>query len=525
MTTQVTAYRPRVEVGRDGFAQVLRAEWTKFRTVRAWVITLVASAVVIVGMSFLSVSRDHSYFCVGGVGKMARAPTCAQGHPAVPTGPGGKAVADTYMYVHQPLAGDGTITARVTAFVSRHFSGTGQPQPGGAPWAKAGLLVEPQTSQGVIYAAVMVTGGHGVHMQDDYTHDTAGLTGSVGRSSPRWLRLTRVGDLITGYDSTDGTHWTEIGTARFAGLPQTVLIGLFVTSPVYFGPGANGIPSQATAGFDHVSAQGNLPHQTWTGDPIGAGGFYPYPGLPGASTWQQQAGGAFTVSGSGDIAPLVEGGIFPNDASESILVGGIAGLLVLIVLATLFVTSEYRRGLIATTFAASPRRGRVLAAKALVVGSVALAAGAIGTAIAEPISRHILTANGYYLFPVSGPALARVIVGTGLLFGLAAILVLALGTTLRRSAGAVVVGLVVLVLPFILGATLPSGPANWLMRLTPGAAFAIQGVQPNSNLVADVHTPGNGYYPLAPWAGLAVLCGYTAVALAAATWLLRRRDV
>jgi hypothetical protein len=41
------------------------------------------------------------------------------------------------------------------------------------------------------------------------------------------------------------------------------------------------------------------------------------------------------------------------------------------VVAALFVTSEYRRGLIRTKLAASPRRGRVvLAAKAVVIGAV-----------------------------------------------------------------------------------------------------------------------------------------------------------
>ena len=77
----------------------------------------------------------------------------------------------------------------------------------------------------------MVTGDHGVRMQDDYTHDRAGLPGAVSAASPRWLRLTRSGDTITGYDSADGTHWTEVGTAHLAGLPATVQVGLFATSP------------------------------------------------------------------------------------------------------------------------------------------------------------------------------------------------------------------------------------------------------------------------------------------------------
>src|SRR5207247_5479795 len=34
----MTPYHSELHVSRDGFAQLLRAEWTKFRTVRGWVI-------------------------------------------------------------------------------------------------------------------------------------------------------------------------------------------------------------------------------------------------------------------------------------------------------------------------------------------------------------------------------------------------------------------------------------------------------------------------------------------------------
>jgi hypothetical protein len=42
--------------------------------------------------------------------------------------------------------------------------------------------------------------------------------------------------------------------------------------------------------------------------------------------------------------------------------------------------------------------------------------------------------------------------------------------------------------------------------------------------VDNVYSAANGYYPLAPWAGLAVLCAWTTVALGLAVFLLRRRD-
>jgi hypothetical protein len=502
--------------GRDGFARLLLAEFTKFRTVRAWMIALCAAAVVFVLLSFLSAFSSRYRIS------------------AVPTGPGGEAVSDTYMFVHQRLAGDGSLTARVVSLSGAHASfspGSGnlfsqsskagprsQLQPGLASWTKAGIILEPDTSQGTAYAAVMVTGSHGVQMQYDYTHDSQGLAGALGPSSPRWLRLTRAGDVITGYDSTDGADWTKIGTARLADLPRTVQIGLFVTSPAYFAAGAEvGTPSVATATFDQVSARGGLPRPTWTGDAIAADS-YPY--SPSAATWQQPSTGAFTITGSGDIAPLVGDILSPQWAGASIVNGTIAALLFVVVLATLFTTSEYRRGLIRTTFAASPRRGRVLAAKASVAGALAFATGAIATAVAEAITRHVLVANGSYLFSQSGPDLARVIIGTGVFLGLAAALAVALGMMLRRSAVAVAAGIVLLVVPGVLGAE--SG--NWLMRFTPTAAFAIQATLPRSSLVTSGYTPPNGYFPVGPWIGLAVLAAYAAVALGAALWLVRRRD-
>ncbi len=496
-----------------GVAQLLRAEFTNFRRVRSWMISLCTVVVVFVLLSFVIAVASHA------------------SNTAVPTGPGGEAVTDTYMFVHQPLAGDGTLTARVAslwgAYTSTNTSGNtlgassksqlgSQLQPGLAPWAKAGIILEPDTNQGTDYAAVVVTGSHGVQMQYNYTHDSPGLTGPVGPSSPRWLRLTRVGDSITGYDSTDSVHWTQIGTARLTGLPHTVQIGLFVTSPVYFAAGANnGTPSVATATFDQIATQGDLPHRSWTGDAIAG----LYPSLQSDSTWQQPSADALTISGSGDIAPLVGDIVVTNWSGASIVDGTIVGLLIVIVLAAVFATSEYRRGLIRTTSAASPRH--VLAAKAVVAGSLAFAAGAIATAIAEVLTRHVLAANGIYLFPQSGPVVARVIIGTGLLLGLAAVLVVALGTMVRRSAGTVVAGIVLLVVPGVLVTILPADSESWLMQFTPTAAFAIQATLPRSNLVTDAYTIANGYFPISPWVGLAVLAAYTLVALGAAMWLLR----
>jgi hypothetical protein len=82
------------------------------------------------------------------------------------------------------------------------------------------------------------------------------------------------------------------------------------------------------------------------------------------------------------------------------------------------------------------------------------------------------------------------------------------------------------VLPYILGvaSVLPLSVSDWLLRITPAAAFAVQQATPQYPQVTALYSPGSGYFPLAPWAGLAVLCGYAALVLSLAVVLLRRRD-
>jgi ABC-type transport system involved in multi-copper enzyme maturation permease subunit len=116
------------------------------------------------------------------------------------------------------------------------------------------------------------------------------------------------------------------------------------------------------------------------------------------------------------------------------------------------------------------------------------------------------------------------VAGTAGLLAVAAILALAAGAVLRRSAGAITAAVGLLIVPLILGAILPQGPADWLLRLTPAAAFGLQQGIPHYSQVTSICQPYNGCYPLAPWTGFAVLCVWAAVALGIATFVLRRRD-
>ncbi|WP_371785945.1 ABC transporter permease subunit [Streptosporangium subroseum] len=520
--TTTAPHRPRPRAGRDGFAHLLHAEWTKFRTVRGWVTTMVIAALVTVLLGLLAAAGSHAS-CSEGPVEVA----C----PAVPVGPGGEAVEDQFYFAHRSLTGNGDITARLTSMtgiITYPPPDHDKIVPGLVPWAKAGVIVKDGTRQGSAYAAMMVTGGHGVRMQHNFTEDTAGRPGGVSAASPRWLRLTRSGDTLTGYESADGTRWTKVGTAQLAGLPATVQIGLFVASPgdltvkqADLGGSIEQMRfTQATAVFDNVGLRGDAPGGAWSRDAVG---------VTGTTDWERyhrpngvlESGGAFTVTGSGDLAPRMDG-----QTVERTLTGALTGLILVIVVAVMFVTGEYRRGMIRTTLLAGPRRGRMLAAKALVIGAVTFVAALAATTVTVTAGKRILRSNGNYILPVSPLTELRVVVGVAALFGVAAVLALALGAVFRRGVAAIVTAVVVIVVPSILAtvSVLPESAARWLLRLTPAAGFAIQQSIPEYPQVTGHYVPQAGYYPLAPWAGLAVLCAYAALALTLAVVLLRRRD-
>jgi ABC-type transport system involved in multi-copper enzyme maturation permease subunit len=439
--------------------------------------------------------------------------------------------------VHRPLPGNGSITVRLTSLTGLYLAngpaqagvGTTGMTSGTQPWSKAGIIIKQNTTQGSAYAAMTATGSNGVRMQYDYTHDIPGEQGTASATSPKWLRLTRSADTVTGYDSTDGVHWSEVGSVALAGLPSTVQVGMFAASPDHSaamsqsigGGSSGGAPSQATGTFDNVSLQGGSIAGSWTGTAVGGGG--PAGNGPGAEQFSQ-SGGTFSVTGSGDIAPA--DGQDTGRPVEQSLIGDFAGLIAIIVVAALFVTAEYRRGLIRITLAASPRRSRVLAAKAVVIGVVGFIVGLIAAAISLPLGNHLAYNHGSYLLPASATTEARVIVGTAGIFAIVAVLATAVGTLLRRSAATVTLVIVGIVLTYILSvaSVLPDSIALWLTRLTPAAAFAVQQTTVAYPQVTASYTPANGYFPLAPWTGFAVLCAYAGLALFLAARQLRRRD-
>ena len=482
-----------------GFGRLLAAEWTKLRSVPRWAAALLAAFVLTVLVSVLGSAGSGSDL---------------NRYWSFPAGPDGRPVTDTFHLVHRPLSGDGSVSARVRA----QAGAVGELH----DWAKAGVMVKDGTAPGSRYAALMVTPGHGVRLQANFDADLPGGAGTT----PRWLRLTRSGATVTGYESADGVGWRRVGAVDLGTAAPTVQVGLFVASPAaleterQFGSiGIGERPTASTASFDHLRVEpaGPGPPEPWRDQDVGRAE------PPGDATW---SGDGVAVTGSGDIAVVPP----DDDVVRLSLAGVFVGLMAVVGLGVVFITAEYRRGMIRTTFAVSPRRGRVLAAKALVLGVVTFVAGLAASAAAFLLGQPMLRANGYTppAYPraslADGPAL-RAVVGTAALLALVAVLGLGAGAILRRSAGAIAGLIVLLVLPQLVAGALPLEAARWLLRVTPAAGFAIQQTTPRwSGGPAGLCLPENGCFPEGPWVGFGVLCAYTAVTLAVAAWLVRRRD-
>ena len=509
-------------------ANAIAAEWTKLRTVRGWRVAAVLAVLLTVLFAYLVGNGANSGVCTP---QPSGAERCGVGHPFVPSGPDSEAVADSYYVAARQLTGDGTITTRVTGLTGATSSGPGnaapslsRTRPGLAAWAKAGLIITAGTRPGAPYAAVMATAGHGVRFQYQYTHDRSGPSGSPTTGTPSWLRLTRTGARVTAYDSANGTTWHKLGSTTLTNLRSTATVGLFVTSPAT----RAGLATMATGTFDHVTVSGHASSDRWHGIAIGESHSQFYPVL-GDGAYHRD-GGVFSIRGSGDIGPAITA---TGDSAATILTQAlIVTLIVIVLLAATFITSEYRRGLIRTTLSATPSRGRVLAAKAAVIGAATFAVGTIATAIAVPLGEHLLSHNGNFMYPTDLATQLRVILGTGAMLALCAVAVLAIGALLRRTSGTVLLGIVVFVLPPIIAApfistgTSGSGPVwvEWLLRLTPAAGLSVVTSLPHSAIVSYRYTISNGYLPLSPVAGLGVVALWAIALSSLALVRMKRSD-
>jgi regulation of enolase protein 1 (concanavalin A-like superfamily) len=126
--------------------------------------------------------------------------------------------ADAFHFVYQQMTGDGTVQARVDTIQNVNA------------WSKAGVMIRETLAANSKHANMLVSAAKGVALQ--WRAATGGSSSSVAGSlsaPPRWVRLVRAGNTFTGYESTDGTTWTQVSSQTIS-MASTVYVGLSVTS-------------------------------------------------------------------------------------------------------------------------------------------------------------------------------------------------------------------------------------------------------------------------------------------------------
>jgi ABC-type transport system involved in multi-copper enzyme maturation permease subunit len=187
------------------------------------------------------------------------------------------------------------------------------------------------------------------------------------------------------------------------------------------------------------------------------------------------------------------------------------GQLAIAVLGVMVISAEYSTGGIRVSLTTVPQRMRLLTAKTLVFTAVAFAVG-IATAFGAFYAGQPWFSKRGIGATIGDPGVLRAVIGGGLYVAASGLFGLAMGTLLRRTAGAVTaaVALLLVVPP--------------LMNLLPGAwgdAVVRYFTSNAGQQISYIHQSGNY---LTPWVGFGVYCLWWIVPLAIGAWLMERRD-
>jgi outer membrane protein assembly factor BamB len=126
---------------------------------------------------------------------------------------------DQFHYAWQPMTGNVTVSAHVTA------------QDNTSAGAKAGVMLRQSTDPGSLYYGVFVTPGQGIIVQYRLAQGARTEQITVPGVVPAYLRVSRWNTSFTAYTSSDGVTWTPVEDAtEVLTFPSTLQVGLATTA-------------------------------------------------------------------------------------------------------------------------------------------------------------------------------------------------------------------------------------------------------------------------------------------------------
>jgi ABC-2 type transport system permease protein len=197
------------------------------------------------------------------------------------------------------------------------------------------------------------------------------------------------------------------------------------------------------------------------------------------------------------------------------------GLVVIMVMAALAITTEYRFGTIKATFQAIPNRTATLLAKTTVVALFAALIGEVAAFGSVAISKLIKSGAD---LGVNTAFEWRATAGIGLVYAAAAVIAVAVGLLVRHSAGAVSLVLIYSQLVESLVSLIPKvgdDIQKW-MPFYVANRFLTGDPDPTGRLIAEGPPPSNA--TLSPWWAAAYFVGFAVVLLSIAIFTANKRD-
>ncbi len=207
---------------------------------------------------------------------------------------------------------------------------------------------------------------------------------------------------------------------------------------------------------------------------------------------------------------------FGFDPTQSSVVGlALLGQLVIVVLGTLALTSEYSTGMIRTSLTVMPRRGVLYAAKATVFVAVALVVAFLASFASFFIGQALLSST-HVGATLSQPNVLRAVIGSALYVVLCGLFAFGLGAILQSTAGAMTAAYGFLFLVPQLAKALPSSWYADVDRWLPGGDVV--------NAITNTQTVNTSSHLFSAWGEFAVFGAYTAILLVLGAVLFRKRD-
>ena len=219
------------------------------------------------------------------------------------------------------------------------------------------------------------------------------------------------------------------------------------------------------------------------------------------------------------------------DPVRNSLFGIVFGQLVIVVIGSMTLSSEYSTGMIRTSLTSMPRRGVVYSAKLLVFTVVALITGLfcsftsffIGQAFFKSVTIHDFGEGGRRVLGVRDlstslgkPHVLQAVIGGGLYLAVSALLAFGLAAILRHTAGAITAAIGALFVMFIMAQFLPH---DWAVKVDKYIPFLAGGQIWGLRKLGEKDVP-----MFSAWGGFGLFTAYAAVAILVGAFLFHKRD-